>query len=97
MQKPATLPEPWYTSPGVQVYDQGQEFADLVAMVDAKVEEAVAFDPCGQRLPIRHSIALQNLLGEKAVFLLRKHDPAYNRATRIAARFRRTPTFPALS
>jgi len=44
----------------------------LVALVDAEVEAAVAFNSAGRRLPIRHSISLQNLLGEKAVFVLRK-------------------------
>ena len=51
-----------------------KDFADLVALVDAKVEEAVAFNTSGQRLPMRRSITMQNLLGEKAVFLLRKRQ-----------------------
>jgi len=38
------------------------------------VESAVAFNTSGQRLPIRRSISLQNLFGEKAVFLLSKRD-----------------------
>jgi hypothetical protein len=40
------------------------------------VEAAVAFNTSGRRLPIRHSISLQNLFGEKAVFLLRKRHGA---------------------
>jgi hypothetical protein len=40
-------------------------------MVEADVEAAVAFNTSGRRLPIKHSLSLQNLLGEKAVFLLR--------------------------
>jgi methionine biosynthesis protein MetW len=75
MPQTRNLPEPWYTSPDAHLCTI-RDFADLVALVDAKVEEAVAFNTSGQRLPIRHSIALQNLLGEKAVFLLRKHDGA---------------------
>jgi methionine biosynthesis protein MetW len=71
MPQTRNLPEPWYTSPDAHLCTI-RDFADLVALVDAKVEEAVAFNTSGQRLPIRHSIALQNLLGEKAVFLLRK-------------------------
>ncbi len=51
-----------------------KDFADLVSLVEARVESAVAFNTSGQRLPIRSSISLQNLLGEKAVFLLSKHD-----------------------
>ena len=42
---------------------------------DAEVEEAVAFNSKGQRLPIRASLSLQNLLGEKAVFKLRRRAP----------------------
>ena len=49
-----------------------RDFADLVALVDADVEAAVAFNTSGHRLPIRRSISLQNLFGEKAVFVLRK-------------------------
>ena len=75
MPQTRNLPEPWYTSPDAHLCTI-RDFADLVALVDAKVEEAVAFNTSGQRLPIRHSIALQNLLGEKAVFLLRKQVAA---------------------
>jgi len=43
-------------------------------MVDAEVEDAFSFNARGKRLGIKQSIWLQNLLGEKAVFLLkRKH------------------------
>ena len=48
--------------------------ADLVKLVDAEVEDAFSFNARGHRLGIKQSIWLQNLLGEKAVFLLkRKH------------------------
>jgi methionine biosynthesis protein MetW len=72
MPQTQNLPEPWYASPDAHLCTI-KDFADLVALVDAEVEEAVAFNTSGRRLPIRHSISLQNLLGEKAVFLLRKH------------------------
>jgi hypothetical protein len=36
------------------------------------VEEGVAFNSKGERLPIRRSLSLQNLLGEKAVFKLKR-------------------------
>jgi hypothetical protein len=71
MPQTRNLPEPWYTSPDAHLCTI-RDFADLVALVDAKVESAVAFNTSGQRLPIDRSISLQNLLGEKAVFLLRK-------------------------
>lgn len=71
MPQTQNLPEPWYTSPDAHLCTI-KDFADLVALVDAEVEEAVAFNTSGQRLPIRRSISLQNLFGEKAVFRLRK-------------------------
>lgn len=75
MPQTRNLPEPWYTSPDAHLCTI-KDFADLVALVDAKVEAAVAFNTSGRRLPIRRSISLQNLLGEKAVFLLRKQGSA---------------------
>jgi methionine biosynthesis protein MetW len=66
------LPEPWYTTADAHLCTI-KDFADLVALVDAEVEQAVAFNSTGQRLPINKSISLQNLLGEKAVFKLRRN------------------------
>ena len=71
MPQTPNLPEAWYASPDSHLCTI-TDFADLVALVDAEVEEAVAFNTSGQRLPIRRSISLQNLFGEKAVFLLHK-------------------------
>ena len=64
------LPEPWHMSPDSHLCTI-KDFTDLVALVDAKVEAAVAFNSWGHRLPIRRSISLQNLFGVKAVFVLR--------------------------
>lgn len=64
------LPEPWYISPDAHLCTI-TDFADLVKLVNAEVEEAVAFSDAGRRFPIKHSIKLQNLFGEKAVFLLK--------------------------
>jgi methionine biosynthesis protein MetW len=74
MPQTHNLPEPWYASPDAHLCTI-KDFADLVALVNAEVEEAVAFNTSGRRLPIRRNISLQNLLGEKAVFLLRKQLP----------------------
>ena len=71
MPQTQNLPEAWYASPDAHLCTL-RDFADLVELVNARVESAVAFNTSGQRLPIKRSIALQNLLGEKAVFLLRK-------------------------
>lgn len=67
------LPEPWYLSPDAHLCTIA-DFVDLCADVDAHVERAVAFNTWGRRLPIANSIRLQNLLGEKAVFLLRRRN-----------------------
>lgn len=63
------LPEAWYASPNAHLCTI-KDFVDLVKIVDAKLERAVAFNSAGRRLPIRRSLSLQNLLGEKAVFLM---------------------------
>lgn len=65
------LPETWYASPNAHLCTI-KDFADLAKLVNAEVETAVAFNSYGQRLPIKRSLALQNLFGEKAVFLLRQ-------------------------
>ncbi len=63
------LPETWYNSQDSHLCTI-KDFSDLVRLLDAEVEEAVAFNSRGERLPIKNSLSLQNLLGEKAVFLL---------------------------
>ncbi|MEE9586527.1 MAG: methionine biosynthesis protein MetW [Hyphomicrobiaceae bacterium] len=75
MPETQNLPEPWFMSPDSHLCTI-RDFADLVAFVDAEVEAAVAFNTWGRRLPIRRSISLQNLFGEKAVFVLRKRHGA---------------------
>ena len=65
------LPEPWYSTADAHLCTI-KDFVDLVELVDAEVEEAVAFNSKGERLPIKRSLSLQNLLGEKAVFKLRR-------------------------
>lgn len=64
------LPEPWYASPDAHLCTI-KDFVDLVGLVDAKVEQAVAFNTKGQRLQIHNSLSFGNLVGEKAVFLLK--------------------------
>jgi methionine biosynthesis protein MetW len=64
------LPEHWYVSPDAHLCTI-LDFVELVKLVNADVEEAVAFNSTGQRLAIKNSIRLQNLFGEKAVFLLK--------------------------
>ncbi len=73
MPRTPNLPEPWHASPDAHLCTI-RDFIDLVRLVDAEVEQGAAFDSAGARLPIRHSITLQNLFGEKAVFLLRRRQ-----------------------
>lgn len=69
MPRTPNLPEAWYESQDSHLCTI-KDFSDLVQLVDAEVEDAVAFNSRGQRLAIKNSLSLQNLLGEKAVFLL---------------------------
>jgi len=73
MPRTRNLPEPWYASPDAHLCTIA-DFVDLCEIVDADVEEAVAFNTAGHRLPIRRPLSLQNLLGEKAVFRMRKRS-----------------------
>jgi len=70
MPRTRNLPEPWYLSPDAHLCTIA-DFADLCRDIDAEVEQAVAFNSWGRQLPINRSIRLQNLFGEKAVFVLR--------------------------
>ena len=65
------LPETWYMSPDAHLCSIA-DFDDLCKVVNAEVEQAVAFNSWGRRLPINRSILLQNVFGEKAVFLLKQ-------------------------
>ena len=64
------LPDTWYQSPNAHLCTI-RDFADLVDVVDAEVEQAVAFNAAGTRLPIKWSLSMQNMFGEKAVFRLK--------------------------
>ena len=71
MPQTRNLPEPWYLSPDAHLCSI-VDFAELCRDVNANIEQAVAFNTWGRRLPINRSIGLQNLFGEKAVFLLQR-------------------------
>lgn len=64
------LPDNWYLTPNAHLCTI-RDFADLCEVVHADVEQAVAFNASGRRLPIKWSLSTQNLLGEKAVFRLK--------------------------
>ncbi len=64
------LPDNWYMSPNAHLCTI-RDFADLCEHIGADVEQAVAFNASGRRLPIKWSLSMQNLFGEKAVFLMK--------------------------
>jgi methionine biosynthesis protein MetW len=63
------LPDLWYLTPNAHLCTI-RDFTDLCERVEATVERAVAFNDYERRLPIKWSLSMQNLFGEKAVFLL---------------------------
>ncbi|HRK18228.1 MAG TPA: methionine biosynthesis protein MetW [Hyphomicrobiaceae bacterium] len=63
------LPEQWYDSPDGHLCTI-KDFVALCAMLDARVEQKVAFNTAGQKLGTWLPLTAHNLLGEKAVFLL---------------------------
>jgi methionine biosynthesis protein MetW len=73
MPRTPNLPETWFDSQDSHLCTI-KDFSDLVALLNAEVQDAVAFNSSGERLAIKNSLSLQNLLGEKAVFLLCPRD-----------------------
>jgi methionine biosynthesis protein MetW len=71
MPRTDNLPDPWYETPNAHLCTI-TDFAELCAKVNAKVERTATFNSSGRQLSPRVPLALQNVLGEKAVFLLRR-------------------------
>jgi methionine biosynthesis protein MetW len=63
------LPDSWYVSPNAHLCTI-KDFVDLCAVVDARVERAVAFNSWGRQLGTWIPLTAHNMLGEKAVFML---------------------------
>jgi methionine biosynthesis protein MetW len=63
------LPEAWYDSPDAHLCTI-RDFVDLCKVVGAEVERSAAFNDAGRLLPQSAPLWMQNLLGEKAVFVL---------------------------
>lgn len=74
MPRTPNLPDAWYETPDSHLCTI-KDFFDLVELVNAQVENAVAFNSKGKRISILNSFSFQNLLGEKAVFLLSPTSP----------------------
>lgn len=71
MPRTENLPEPWYESPNAHLCTI-RDFAELCSLVNAKVERSAAFNASGRQLSPRVPLVLQNIFGEKAVFLLKR-------------------------
>ena len=65
------LPEQWYDSPDAHLCTI-VDFVELCDRVGAVVERSAAFNASGQQLSDSSPVDLQNLFGEKAVFLLKR-------------------------
>lgn len=66
------LPEQWYDSPDSHLCTI-IDFVDLCQAIGAKIERSAAFNASGRQLSTRGTfIDIHNLLGEKAVFMLRR-------------------------
>jgi len=70
MPRTENLPERWFESPNAHLCTI-KDFADLCREVDAEVERSAVFNWSGRQLSQRSPLGLQNLFGEKAVFLMR--------------------------
>lgn len=66
-----TLPYEWYNSPNMH-FCTIKDFIVLCDQMNITIEKSVALDANGQARRIRTGLFLANLLGEQAVFLLRK-------------------------
>lgn len=73
MPQTENLPEPWYESPDAHLCTI-VDFVDLCEKVGAAVEHSAAFNTWGRQLSARVPLGIQNLFGEKAVFLLRRRS-----------------------
>lgn len=71
MPNTENLPVPWYETPNIH-FCTIKDFLDLCRELDAKVERSVALNAYGQRLGFAIPLRLQNLIGEQAVFLLKR-------------------------
>ncbi|MGX1098310.1 methionine biosynthesis protein MetW [Amorphus sp. MBR-141] len=65
------LPEPWYVTPNIH-FCTIRDFVALCEELDATVEQAIALNGVGSRMPISAPWWFWNLFGEQAVFLLHR-------------------------
>ena len=66
-----TMPQTWFDTPNIH-FCTISDFAELCKAIDIEVEKAVALDVSGKELNLIKSLWWANLLGEQAVFLLKR-------------------------
>lgn len=71
MPNTENLPVPWYETPNIH-FCTIKDFLALCRELGATVERSVALNAHGQRLGLAIPGRLQNLIGEQAVFLLKR-------------------------
>lgn len=71
MPQTENLPDPWYETPNAHLCTI-KDFAALCEKVGASVVRSAAFNSSGRQLSSRAPLDMQNLFGEKAVFLLKR-------------------------
>jgi methionine biosynthesis protein MetW len=77
MPQTSNLPDRWYETPNAHLCTI-KDFADLCRAANAEVERSVVFNWSGRQLSQYSPLGLQNLLGEKAVFLMRRGATSIN-------------------
>ena len=65
------LPQTWYATANIH-FCTIRDFVELCEEINATVEEAIALNGAGGRLPLNAPWRFWNLFGEQAVFLLRR-------------------------
>lgn len=66
------LPIAWYETPNIH-FCTINDFIEMCDELDAKIEQSVALKASGQKLGFKVPLLMQNLIGEQAIFLLRRH------------------------
>ncbi|SHO63160.1 methionine biosynthesis protein MetW [Pseudoxanthobacter soli DSM 19599] len=65
------LPDTWYDTPNIH-FCTIRDFVSLAEEMNAVIEQGVALNAAGQRIPFRAPWVFWNVFGEQAVFVLRR-------------------------
>ncbi len=73
-----SLPMTWYETPNIH-FCTIRDFVELCAVVDARVEQAIALNRAGARIGFRAPLWFWNVFGQQAVFLLSRGNGSATR------------------